>query len=269
LIQENPDRNWDCCVSWYTEPVAESLAEYYCGGVSSGFSNKLDGFLEFWARRPMPWSYRYVILLDDDLYLSPGQLSRFFELCDSHSVYLAQPALQWFTHTTLNALVRNPVCVLRRVAFVEIMAPCFSGAALENLIHTFRWTRSSWGIDWAWGSLLEGHEPLYVVDAVSMEHTRTGGGRPTAFYRKLVAEGIDPRADLHRIKGMFPGFRGSRTLSSGHVFRRAVPLILARPLMLLFERLKFIVRARKVFLRNWRSLRVRLEDALGTGPPKE
>jgi hypothetical protein len=263
MIHENPDRNWDCCVSWYTEPVEENLAEFYCGGVSAGLSNKLDGFLEFWARRPRPWSYRYILLLDDDLYLSPGELSRFFQLCDFYNLYLAQPSQQWFTHTTLNALVRNPVCLLRQVSFVEIMAPCFSAAALENLIHTFNWTRSTWGIDWAWASLLEGHSPVHVVDAVSMEHTRTGDGRPTAFYRKLQAAGIDPVAELRRIQQMFPEFQGSRTMDTGHVFRPNVPRVLARSLMLLFERLKFIVRARKQFLRNWRVWRARIEDLSG------
>jgi hypothetical protein len=260
LIAENPDRNWDCCVSWYTEPAEENLAEYYCGGATGGFSNKLDGFLEFWGHRPRPWSYRYVLMLDDDLYLGPGELSRFFQLCDFYNLYLAQPSLRWFTHTTLNALVRNPVCLLRRVAFVEIMAPCFSGAALDNLIHTFSWTRSTWGIDWAWGGMLQGQASVHVVDAVSMEHTRTGGGRPTAFYRKLQAAGIDPGADLRRMQTMFPDFHGSQTLSSGHVFRPNVPRSLAPGLMLLFERLKFIVRARKQFLRNWRVWRARVED---------
>jgi len=116
-------------------------------------------------------------------------------------------------------------------------------------------------VDWAWGCLLEGHEPLYVVDAITMEHTRTGNGRPTAFYRKLKAAGIDPGADLRRVKGMFPKFAGSRTLSRGHVFRPEIPRGLAPALMLLFERLKFIVRLRKKLLRAWRSWRAGLEDA--------
>jgi hypothetical protein len=247
-------------VSWYETPADEQLAEYYCGGAGAGFANKLDGLLEFWERRPRPWKYRYIILLDDDIYLRPGELSRFFTLCDFYNLYLAQPALEWFTHTTLNALVRNPACVLRRVSFVEVMAPCFSTAALENLLHTFNWTRSTWGVDWAWACLLEGHEPLYVVDAVTMEHTRTGNGRPTAFYRKLRAAGIDPGSDLRRIQAMFPSFRGSRTLLRGHVFRPGIPRWLARPVMLLFERMKFIVRLRKKFLRAWRSWRAGLES---------
>ena len=59
-------------------PPAEQLAEYYCAG---GF-NKLDGFLEFWKQRPNPWPWRYVVLLDDDVYLRPGDLSRLFEMSE-------------------------------------------------------------------------------------------------------------------------------------------------------------------------------------------
>jgi hypothetical protein len=160
LILEDPERNWDCCVNWYEAPDEERLAEYYCGAADSTAGNKLEGFLEFWERRPQPWNYRYIALLDDDVYLRPGELSHFFRLCDFHNLYLSQAALRWRTHTTPNSLVRNPMCLLRRVFFVEAMAPCFSNAALESLVHTFRWTRSVWGIDWAWGALLEGHKPL-------------------------------------------------------------------------------------------------------------
>lgn len=117
--------------------------------------------------------------------------------------------------------VRNPICTLRRVGF---------------------------------------QEALHIVDAVSMAHTRTGGGRPTAFYRKLRVAGIDPGEELRRIQQMFPAFAGSRTLPQGHVFRPGIPRGRAQGLMFLFERLKFIVRARKKLLRAWRSYRSRLED---------
>jgi hypothetical protein len=260
LILENPDRNWDCCVSWYAPAEHERLAEYYCGNWRSGFSNKFEGFLEFWEQRPQPWRYRYVALLDDDIYLAPGELSNFFRLCDSHQLYLAQPALRWFTHNTLNSLARNPACTLRQVSFVEGMAPCFSAAALESLLHTFSWSRSTRGMDRAWASLLQGQESLYVVDAVSMAHTRTGEGRPTPFYCRLRAAGVDPCEELRRIQQMLPSFTRARTLSDGHTFRPGVPRWLAHSLMFLFERLKFIVRARKKLLRTWRSCRVRLED---------
>src|SRR5580700_7535618 len=257
LIAEDPERNWDCCVSWYVAPVPEQVAEYYCQG---GF-NKFDGFLEFWRERPQPWAYRYILLLDDDVYLAPGEVSRFLALCEHYQTYLSQPALHWFTQTTLNALVRNPVCLLRRVSFVEVMAPCFSSAALEALIQTFGMTRSTWGTDVAWAGVIDGRQPIYVVDAVGMDHTRTGDGRPGAFYRKLAEMGVDPYMELRHVQQLYPALRTSRTLSKGHVFRAGIPAALAPALMWLFERLKFIVRLRKRALFHLRYWRASLEDA--------
>jgi hypothetical protein len=256
LIAEDPQRNWDCCVSWYVPARREALAEFYSHG---GF-NKLDGFLEFAREWPAYREYRYVILLDDDIYLRPGDLSRFFALCERYATYLSQPALRWLTHTTINALVRNPVCVLRRVSFVEVMAPCFSREALAALLPTFGMTRSTWGNDLAWAGAIDGRHPICVVDAIGMDHTRTGDGRPTAFYRKLAEMGVDPGAELERVRRMYPAFRGSRTLGSGHVFRPGIPAWAAPALMRLVEELKFIVRIRKKTLLHLRALRARLQD---------
>jgi hypothetical protein len=257
LIAEDPERNWDCCVSWYVPPRPERLAEYYSHG---GF-NKFDGFLEFWGQRPEPWSYRYLLLLDDDVYLRPGDVSRFFLLCERYRTYLSQPALRWFTQTTLNALVRNPACVLRRVSAVEVMAPCFSAAALEALLPTFGMTRSTWGTDLAWAGLIGGRQPIYVVDAIGMDHTRTGGGRPGAFYRKLAEMGVDPHEELRGVQRLYPQLRRYRTLPKGHVFRAGLPRGVAPALMWLIERLKFIVRLRKRALFHLRYWRATVTDA--------
>ena len=258
LIAEDPGRNWDCCVSWYVPPPEEALAEYYSHG---GF-NKLDGFVEFARERPEYREYSYVMLLDDDVYLRPGDLSRFFTLCAHYHTYLAQPGLRWFTHTTINALVRNPVCVLRSVTFVEVMAPCFSQAALAQLLPTFGMTRSTWGTDLAWAGRIDGCHPIQVVDAIGMDHTRTGDGRPTAFYRKLTEMGVDPGEELASVRRLYPKFRGSRTLRGGHVYRPGIPSWAAPLLMRVVEQLKFIVRIRKKTLLHVRAWRARVEDAL-------
>lgn len=258
LIAEDPARNWDCCVSWYVAPKPEQEAEYY----SQGGFNKFDGFLEFWRERAGALDYRYILLLDDDVYLAPGEVSRFLTLCDVYQTYLCQPALHWFTQTTMNALVRNPVCVLRQVSYIEVMAPCFSGAALRELIGTFGMTRSTWGTDLAWAGLIDGRRPIYVVDAVGMDHTRHGDGRPGAFYRKLAEMGVDPNSELESVLTAYPQLRRNRTLPGGHVYRAGVPRALAPALMWMFERLKFIVRLRKRALFRLRYWRANLEDTL-------
>ena len=260
LLRESPDRNWDCCVNWYVEPHDESDADYYCTAPQT--INKLQGFLEFRKQFGERWPYRYVLLLDDDLYLKRGDLNHFFHVCDYYQTYLSQPSQRWFTHTTLNSLVRNPACILRRVSFVEGMAPCFSAAALAELIHTFDWTKSIWGTDWAWGGLLQDRNAVHVVDAVALHHTRTGNGRKTLFYQRLLAMGVEPGDELRGIQRRYPRFNGPQTFRTGHVYRAKVPKALATSVLVLFERLKFIVRLRKQFLRNWRVLRARTADML-------
>ncbi len=196
----------------------------------------------------------------------PGALNEFFELCDRYGTYLSQPGVNWFTHTTLNVLVRNPACIMRRLSFVEVMAPCFSAAALVELLPTFDWTRSTWGTDVAWGCILEGRHPIHVIDTIGVDHTRTGDGRPTAFYRKLSAMGVDPKQELRGILARYPNFGGQRMLKGGHVYRPGLPKFLAPALMVMFEKLKFIVRLKKQLLRNVRAWRAALQDR---GRPRE
>ena len=258
LLAENPDRNWDCCVSWYVPPPEEHLAEYYLEG---GF-NKFGGFLEFWNRRPQPWPWRYVAIIDDDVYLRPGALSRLFEMSDRYATYLTQPALNWFTYTTINVLVRNPACVMRHLNFIEAMAPCFSTAALEDLVHTFSWSRSVWGIDVAWAYLARDRHKLYVLDDVTMDHTRMGDGKSTAFYTELATMGVSPQQELQRVHERFAQRLGRyRMLKTGHVYRAGIPAAIAPSLALLFEKLKVVVRVRKQLLRTARRWRLRFKPA--------
>lgn len=246
LLSEDPNRNWDCCVSWYGEPRPTPEAEY----VSLEGDNKLQGFLAFRRQWPGTFPYEYVLLADDDVYFEPGDVSRFFALCSEYKTYLTQPALRWATFYNLNVTLANPVCILRRVSFVEIMTPCLSTQALEDLLSTFEASRSTWGVDFTWAGLSQGKRPLHVVDAIRIEHTKVMDKKGGAFYLKMQASGVDPEAELQAAHDRFPGFVGMRTERNGHIFRPEIPRILRRPGMLLFEKLKFIARQRKKWARR-------------------
>ena len=249
LLSEDPQRLWDCCVSWYCPPVDEQLAEYY----SSGGDNKLEGFLRFREEFGNLDRYRYVMLLDDDIYLEPGDISRFFSICDRHSILLAQPALRWNTHYILRVTLRNPACVLRRVSFVEVMAPCFRTQTLAELLPTFGLNKSTWGVDGVWASILQTTaRALYVVDAVPMEHTRPFDPSGGAFYRKLRALGVDPYAESRRLESTYPIRGGRHTLRQGHVYRYALPAFLNRALLIFFEMLKKLIQLTKQLRRTGR-----------------
>ena len=248
LLAEDPHRNWDACVSWYGEPQEERTAEF----VSIGGDNKLEGFLAFRRQWQGPFPYRYILLADDDVYFKPGDISRLFELCDSYQTYLTQPSLRWRTHYNLNVTLANPACLLRRVSFVEIMAPCLSAQALDELIDTFDSSRSTWGVDLAWAGRAQGSRPLHVVDAVQVEHTKPMDKKGGAFYRKMQAMGVVPEEEEAAVRRQYPQFVGMRTERRGHVYRPAIPRVLRRPALALFEKMKFIARQRKKWVR-WRN----------------
>ena len=118
--------------------------------------------------------------------------------------------------------IRNPVCAVRQVNFVEVMAPCLSRDALELLLPTFLLTRCTWGIDYAWSSLLEGQNRI---------HRRRGANGPHQpidrvegpFYRRLRSMGIDPDEELAEVQRTFPEWGEMRTLEQGHRYSWQLP----------------------------------------------
>lgn len=234
LIAQEPDRNWDCCVSWYVAPRPESLAEYY----EDTGTNKFDAFDAFYRKTIAGSHYRYVLVVDDDIDFLPGDISRLFTLCDAHRLYLAQPSLRWGTHASHHVTLHNPVCIVRQSRFVEVMAPCFSREALARLQPTFGLNRSTWGIDYAWSSLLAGEGRIAVVDAIQVEHTKAISLDGGAFYLKLRAAGIDPLAEYRQIKETYPRFGSLGSERAGHRLVFPLPDFLGKLLVPLFEGIK-------------------------------
>ena len=233
LLAQEPLRNWDCCVSWYHDPAAEAAdaAEFH----ETEGDNKFEAFGSFFRKTATNHPYRYYMVVDDDIDFAPGDISRFFVLCSRHGTFLCQPALRWGTHSNHDVTLWNPACIVRRTTFVEVMSPCFSRQAVEELQHAFFLTKSTWGVDYAWSSLLAGRGKLAVVDAVRVAHTKGVDRRGGAFYLKLRRQGIDPQQEYDATTARFPAFGGLRTLPSGHVFARGLPQWLGRPLTAFLE----------------------------------
>lgn len=223
MLAEDPDRNWDCCINgWEAQPGirAKDLGvEWFQGGALNkfeAFNDMFDG-----GRRPIP--YRYVMLIDDDLRFDPGQVSRYFELCETHRLFLSQPAIAWGSNCNHLVNIRNPMCAVRQVSFIEVMAPCFSREALLQLLPTFLLTRCTWGIDYAWSSLLDGRGAISVVDAVPMDHTKPMDRAEGPFYRRLRSMGIEPEEELAAVHRSYPPWGEMRTLPGGHAYRWKLP----------------------------------------------
>jgi hypothetical protein len=233
LLAQDPQRNWDCCVSWYEPPASETAddAEFH----ETGGDNKFEAFEAFFRKTAASHSYRYYLVVDDDIDFAAGDISRLFTLCSRYRTFLCQPALRWGTHSNHKVTLWNPACIVRQTTFVEVMTPCFSRRAVEELQHTFLLTKSTWGIDYAWSSLLAGKGKLAVVDAVRVAHTKRADSTGGAFYLKLKRQGIDARQELEEVRRRLPSFGGLRMLPRGHVFAARLPAPLGPPLALFFE----------------------------------
>ncbi len=233
-IAGDPQRNWDCAVSWYTEPPNETIAEHY----SAGGVNKFDAFVQVYAGNLSDRGYLHVLLLDDDVRFRPGDISRLFEICEREALQLCQPSLAWGTNANHLVTVRNPACIVRQVRFVEVMVPCFSRSTLEELLPTFSLTRSTWGIDWAWASLLDGQKRITVVDAIQVLHTKPVNLQEGPFYFYMRSLGVEPSVELQAMQRKFPLPGAVTTLDAGHKYFLPLPRELNRQLMWLIERFK-------------------------------
>ena len=220
MLAEDPQRNWDCCVSWYCPPPQETGAEFY---LAEG-DNKFEAFELFYRRTQGSHPYRYYLVLDDDIEFVAGDVSRFLSLCAQYNCFLAQPALRWGTNASHHVTLWNPACRVRQTSFVEVMAPCFSRPAVDRLRSTFLLSRSTWGIDYAWASLLHDQSRMAIIDAVRVDHVKPVDMVGGAFYRKLLSEGVDAQAEYGEIKKRFPSFGPLRTEAGNHVLAGGISL---------------------------------------------
>lgn len=224
MLAQDPQRNWDCCVNAWDDPGEGDADKYgveYC--CTGGTINKFEAFTEMLRSTEALRRYRYIMLIDDDLQFAPGDVSRFFDRCSQMDLFVSQPAIAWGSNANHLINIRNPMCIVRRVNFVEVMAPCFSSAAIEELLPTFLLTKCTWGIDDAWSSLLNGRGGLSVVDDVPMHHTKPMDRVNGPFYRKLRSMGIEPDEELATVHRNFPEWGPMRSLPDGHAYRFPLP----------------------------------------------
>lgn len=171
-LEADPTRSWDLYVCPYQElPAAADVSGVIRGDVIHGPKwTGLRTLLNEWEG----WrSYRYIVLADDDLFAMPRTWSRFFETAAYCGAKLAAPALtpeSVFSHWLM---VQNTEFMARQVSFVEIMAPCFRGDILGELMPTLDLTETGWGwgLDILWAKLLS-YEGIFIIDQSPVIHPR-------------------------------------------------------------------------------------------------
>lgn len=215
--------------------------------VSGGY-NKFSHFFELVSAGEIRLEdYNYFFLVDDDIEIR-WPLEDLADHAQAQGVMVGQPALCWGSFHSFSFLLANPLCRSRTVSLVEVMCPLFRREALAAVLATFTRSRSTWGIDLAFGAMAtRAGWPLTVLDVLAVRHCKEISLNSGAWYAKLRADGVDAEQELNSIQHEF-GVLEKRTLDV--VPRWPWPHWLARG----FERIKPRLR-REMSSRGW--LRVR------------
>ena len=181
-------RDWDLYLCPYQELPPQKGLDFTVGDVIAGPKwSGLRALLNNWTG----WrNYSYIWFPDDDLFASQETIGRMFAVAQALSLELCAPALHESSYYAHFSTMLNRRCFARRTGFVEIMAPCFSRRALENLLPTLDLTSTGWGwgLDSLWPKLLD-YRNTGVIDAAAVLHTRpVGAFRDEELGRRVLAE---------------------------------------------------------------------------------
>ena len=181
-------RNWDLYLCPY-EPLAVSMGpDVFVGDPIAG--PKWSGLRELFGKWKGWRDYSHIWLPDDDIFVSQATIERMFQLAEALSLDLCAPALHEASYYAHYSTMRNRQCFARHTGFVEIMAPCFSRRAFEELLPTLELTSTGWGwgLDSLWPKLLD-YRNTGIIDATPILHTRpVGAFRDEELGRRVLAE---------------------------------------------------------------------------------
>ncbi|RZI81965.1 MAG: hypothetical protein EOP38_17520 [Rubrivivax sp.] len=189
-------RNWDLYICPYQEMPEQGDLDLTMGRVING--PKWTGLRELLNEWDGWRDYDQVWLPDDDILASQESINLLFDMAEALSFDLCQPALDEDSYYAHYMTMRNRSCFARRVAFVEIMAPCFSGQVLQDLLPTFDETTTGWGwgLDSLWPKLLD-YRNVGIIDGVTVCHTRPVGKFRDDELDRLVHEEADRVMEDH------------------------------------------------------------------------
>tara|TARA_B100000073_G_scaffold11427_2_gene9565 strand:+ start:3363 stop:6806 length:3444 start_codon:yes stop_codon:yes gene_type:complete len=151
----------------------------YCGEITEYdlFFNKAGKFQNLlrWVREnnDIFKTYEYILVLDDDIALSPTEIELLFQNAKIHNAVVSSPSfdpVKGKISPTLDIMANVAGSKLRRTNYVEVTAPLFEARALEkflNFYETHAKNLVGWGIDHLYRHVLWCPEkPFYIFDCV-------------------------------------------------------------------------------------------------------
>ena len=183
-------------IHWWTKPEDRTfdIALSYYGDNPDFWRDKCDYFFPFKKSKFEGLSdfidnntdlinkYDFVWFVDDDLWMHPKDVERYFEICRSNQFILSQPSLMRGSFFHWRITLQRKFSRFRKVDFVEIMAPCFRVKDFHLFASTFKENTSGMGLEWLWRKIGQENKRDFfaIVDEVSMLHTREVGSAGSA-----------------------------------------------------------------------------------------
>jgi hypothetical protein len=174
-IGENKDNNFDIIFlcyednDFYKELISDGHTAYKCSGEKWTI---IKNFLK--EHSEVIKNYDFFWFPDDDLFIKNFDINLLFDINKKWDLLLSQPSASGFTsHIVTN---KKEGSTLRFTNFVEIMCPLMSRECLLQLMDSFDYSKSGWGLDVLWPKILNyPKDKIAIIDSVSVIHTRPVG----------------------------------------------------------------------------------------------
>lgn len=165
LLEPAVTRGWTVGL-WGLDGVAPELAEHTLG---SGPGARTD-LLNVLAARVSPPPSHYLIVTDDDLRFTVGNLGDLVAMCKRADLWLAQPAHDRVSHASHRITRARFLSNVRTTRFVEIgPVVVFSPGARPELLPFPDGFGMGWGLAVRWWHRSAGRR-MGIVDAVRVRH---------------------------------------------------------------------------------------------------
>ncbi len=172
----NGVRNWDIIVScfgsdpdqWKRDDITHI---FYEGG-------KFDGLYDAFQQVPgLLDKYDYIMMADDDFFMTAHTINRVFEIMDEYNLQVAHPSVAPQSYGMYWSDFHNPCFKIRFTNFVEQGTVCMSSSVWRQILPTFEDNPRAQRTDHHLPRLTDNPaEQVAVIDEVQVVHTRGYGG---------------------------------------------------------------------------------------------
>ena len=140
-------RDFDLWVAWYGKgpDSLESQADYYLRRAGSKFQN-LHYCFQRWPE--LLERYEAVMVMDDDIRISPAKIDTLFALRRKHDLWALQPAFSPLGKLSYHINRVQRECLHRFVDFIEMTCPLFRTDKLCDFLRVYDPELVGWGCDW-------------------------------------------------------------------------------------------------------------------------